>query len=164
VSESDRYVGRLSNLKPGDLSLLRTHSGQGLDESVPGFDLFTGLWWPLRQRSPRAPRREVAWTVAKLYASCPVGHCPGRTLAEQLSSCAPNDQRGRGRFIRRFDRMLTLPLREIESDLRWAVSLLGSHGLKLDWVQLTDDLSVWQRESVHLRWAKDFLKNWERRG
>jgi CRISPR type I-E-associated protein CasB/Cse2 len=146
-------------LKPGELGLLRTHSGYGLDESVDAFDLFAGLWWPLRQANERAPRRNVAWLIAKLYATCPVPHSPGHYLARQLRSCQPSEERARERYQTRFDRMLSLPIDKIEPELQWALRRVASNGLQLDWVKLTDDLSIWERESTRLRWAEQFLRN-----
>lgn len=54
--------------------------------------------------------------------------------------------------------MLSLPLGKIEPSLRWALDLIASKHLKLDWVELTDDLRFWERESKRLKWAKEFLK------
>lgn len=148
-------------MKAGELGLLRTHAGQGLDETLDGFDLFTGLWWPLRAKSAGAPRREVAWLIAKLYAFRPVPQMHGETLACQVGRCCPDNNTERERFTQRFDRMLTLSLDKIETDLKWALNLLDSKNLKLDWVKLTDDLSIWERESTRLKWAKAFLKSLE---
>ena len=159
MTPTEQYINALTKLKAGDLGLLRTHAGQGLDESVDGFDLFTGLWWPLRQKNQSAPRREVAWLIAKLYAFRPMEHSSGETLACQLRKCQPNDEMARDRFPKRFDRVLTLPLGNIEPALQWALDLLDSKDLKLDWVKLTDDLSVWERESTRLKWANEFLNN-----
>jgi CRISPR type I-E-associated protein CasB/Cse2 len=154
---TEQYVDRLALLKPGALGLLRTHAGQALDESIDGFDLFTGLWWPLRERNQRAPRREVAWLVAKLYASCPIPQSRGDTLARQLRRCQPNEENAQQRFRKKFDEMLLLNLREIEPALRWSLGLVAASFRRLDWVKLTDDLSNWERESVRLRWAEEFL-------
>jgi len=162
VSPTEQFIQVLSELRIGDLGSLRTHTGQGLDESVDGFDLFAGLWWPLRQRNERAPRREVAWLIARLYAFCPVSYSPGDTLARQLRLCQPNKDPARERFRQRFDRMLILPLDQIESALRWALDLVASSGRALDWVKLTDDLSIWERESTRLEWADQFIGNNER--
>lgn len=159
MSAAEQYIDVLAGLKTGDLGLLRTHAGQGLDESVDGFDLFAGLWWPLRQRNDRAPRREVAWMIAKLFAFRPIPHSPGDTLACQLRRCQPNKDAEKTRFEQRFDRMLRLPLNRIERELRWALALVASDRQKLDWVKLTDDLSIWERESTRLRWAEQFLEN-----
>jgi CRISPR type I-E-associated protein CasB/Cse2 len=145
-------------MKYGELGLLRQHAGQGLDETVDGFDLFAGLWWPLRAKSEHTPRREVAWLIAKLYAFCQIPPSPGETLAKQLARCQPNKGPEKKRFTQRFDRMLTQPLGRIEPDLRWALDLLASKNLKLDWVKLTNDLSIWERESKRLEWANQFLK------
>ena len=151
-----------TRLKSGELGLLRTHAGQGLDESVEGFDLFAGLWWPLRQKNERAPRREVAWLIAKLYAFRPIPQSPGDTLARQLRQCQPNMDPAKKRFRQRFDRMLTLPIDRIEPALQWALGRIASSIGQLDWVRLTDDLSIWERETTRLRWAEQYLKTDER--
>ena len=159
MTSTEQYVKVLTQMKSGELGLLRKHAGRGLDESVEGFDLFTGLWWPLRERNQRAPRRAVAWLVAKLYAFRPIEPAIGPTLAWQLARCRANNDPEDDPVTRRFDRMLTLPLPKIEPSLRWALDLIAEKGLKLDWVQLTDDLSLWERESKRLKWAEEFLKS-----
>lgn len=157
MTPTEQYVNTLTNLKAGELGLLRTHAGQGLDEIVDGFDLFTGLWWPLRAKSKRAPRREVAWLIAKLYAFRPIEHSPGKTLACQLGQCQPVKDTERERFGQRFDRMLAMPLGKMEPELRWALDVIDSQNLKVDWVRLTDELSLWERESTRIKWAEQFL-------
>lgn len=161
MTETEKYVAKLTTLKSGDLGLLRLHAGRDLDHSVAAFDLFTGLWWPLRKESPRVPRRKVAWLVAKLYAFRPIPHDRGKTLARQLRRCEPNNDGGR--FRQKFDLMLTLSLDEIEPALQWALDLVGSQRLNIDWVKLTDDLSIWEREETRLRWAEELLAHNERR-
>src|SRR5208337_1136801 len=56
------------------------------------------------------------------------------------------------------DSMLTLPVDQIEPALQWALDLIASKHRKLDWVRLTNDLSIWERETTRLRWAEEFLK------
>ena len=158
MTATEQYVNVLTHLKSGELGLLRTHAGQDLDESVAGFDLFTGLWWPLRQKNERAPRRDVAWLIAKLYASCAIEHSPGETIACQLRQCQSSEERARERFRQKLDEMLTLPLDKVEFALQWALHLIASKDLKVDWVGLTDDLSRWEREATRLKWAEEFLK------
>ena len=158
MNATEQYVKTLTQLKTGELGLLRRHSGQALDETVDGFDLFAGLWWPLRQKSERTPRREVAWLIAKLYAVYPNSNSPEYTLAEQLRSCQPNEERAKKRFRDKFDEILLSSLSEIEPALQWALSEIESHNLKLDWAKLTNDLSKWERESTRLKWAKQFLQ------
>lgn len=162
MSATEQYIGNLVQLKAGDLGLLRTHAGQGLDESLHGFDLFTGLWWPLRQKNQRAPRRQVAWLIAKLYAFRPIPQSPGQTLARQLRRSRPRDTRARNGFRQRFDELLALPLDRIEPALQWALEHIAANSRKLDWVMLTDDLSVWERETTRLKWAEQFLETDER--
>jgi CRISPR type I-E-associated protein CasB/Cse2 len=162
MTATKQFIDVLTNLKAGDLGLLRTHAGQGLDESVNGFDLFTGLWWPLREKSQRAPRRSVAWLITKLYAFRPMEQSDNHTLALQLRRCQPNEDRARKRFQQRFDEMLVLPLDKLEPALQWALEQIASSGPKLDWVKLTDDLSSWEREEKRLEWAEQFLQTDER--
>jgi len=157
MTATEEYIEKVTGMHSGELGLVRTHAGQGLDETVDGFDLFTGLWWPLRAKSERTPRREVAWLIAKLYAFRQIPHSPGEVLARQLGRCQPHQDKER--FTQRFDRMLTLPVGKIEPDLRWALDLLTSKNLKLDRVKLTNDLSVWERQSKRLEWAEQFLKS-----
>jgi CRISPR type I-E-associated protein CasB/Cse2 len=159
MTVTGEYVAALERLEAGDLSLLRTHAGQGLDETVNGFDLFTGLWWPLRQANQFAPRREVAWLVAKLFAYRPLKHNSGLTLAQNLRRGRPRDEKARVRFDQRFDQLLTLPIGEIEPALRWALDQLAERNCELDWVRLTDDLSKWERETTRLAWAEEYLRN-----
>lgn len=157
MTATEEFVAVLSGLGAGDLGLLRTHAQQGLDESVDGFDLFAGLWWPLRAKNQRAPRREVAWLVAKVYAAHPTPQLREATLARQLRRCLPQNEQGGNRFGQKFDAMLLLPLDKIEPALQWAIGQVASRGFSLDWVRLTDELSVWERESTQLRWAEQFL-------
>jgi len=162
VTATEQFIDTLAGLKTGELGLLRTHAGQGLDESVDAFDLFAGLWWPLRQKNERAPRREVAWMIAKLYAFCPIAQSPDQTLARQLRRSQPNEERARRSFERRFDAMLVLPLDRMEVPLQWGLEQIASGDRKLDWVKLTDDLSIWERETIRLKWAEQFLETNER--
>jgi len=162
VTPTEQFINVLANLKTGELGLLRTHGGKGLDESTDGFDLFAGLWWPLRQKNQRAPRREVAWLVAKLFAHCPIQHSHGDLLAKQLRKCSPYKEPERERFMEKFDRMLIMPVDKIETHIQWALALICSNNLKVDWVKLTDDLSLWEREATRQGWAEQLLKIEER--
>lgn len=159
MTPTEQYIRVLTNLKSGELGLLRTHAGQGLDQTVDGFDLFTGLWWPLRQKNKAAPRREVAWLIAKLYAHRPIPQSEG-AIACQLRKRQPNSRSER--FADRLDRMLLLPLSQIEPALRWALDVLASGGLGVNWVELTNDLSTWERESTRLKWAAQYLEEGRR--
>lgn len=162
MTATEQYIERLASLKTGELGLLRTHAGQGLDESIEAFDLFSGLWWPLRQTTTRAPRREVAWMIAKLYARSPLPQSTGAMIATELRRCQPVEPRAQERFQHQFDMLLQSSLEQIEPRLNWAISSIESGEGRLDWTRLTDDLSIWQRDSTRLRWANQYLAENER--
>ncbi|WP_428939783.1 type I-E CRISPR-associated protein Cse2/CasB [Fontivita pretiosa] len=184
MSQTLAFINRLQALKEGERSRLRRLAGQPLDKTLEGFDLFSGLWWPLRQASPVAPRRETSWLIAKLHgdfgSSVPHvrptdGHGP--VLAAVLGLCEPQDPpefKGRDRFRIRFDTILCSSLSNIEMPLRWALDQIAravagriSHerGVRgIDWAQLLDDLSIWDRSEEHRRhrdirdlWAEQYL-------
>lgn len=160
MTATERFIDTLQSLRSGDLGQLRKLAGLPLDESVDGFDLFAGLWWPLRESNQRAPRREVAWLIAKLFAFCPIFPCDGATLPARLGRARPTDQTKARRWQQKFDELLTLPLDQIEPSLQWAIKTISkTHDPSgLDWACLTDDLSFWEREETRLRWAKQYLQ------
>jgi hypothetical protein len=161
MSQTEQFIRRLEALKEGERSRLRRLAGQRLDESVPGFDLFTGLWWPLRQKSPVAPRRETSWLVAKLYGAVRVRHVPQDCafLPVVLGKCEPRNAFARQRYRRRFDALLQAPLAAIEPGLRWALSVVARRASGVDWVRLLNDLSKWDRGEEH-RPGKDVREEW----
>jgi hypothetical protein len=170
MTQTEKFIRRLEALKEGERSRLRTHAGQGLDETLPGFDLFTGLWWPLRQESQVVPRRETSWLVAKLFGAFPIRNVRPDELGVRLtfpyvlSRCEPRDDLGRERFRRRFDALLQAPLSGLEPHLRWALSVVADAVKKdrcsgLDWVQLLNDLSIWDRGEEH-RIERDVRDIW----
>ena len=153
MTQADPFIRKLESLKEGERSRLRRLAGQPLDHAVPGFDLFTGLWWPLREKSAWAPRRETSWLVAKLFGVFPLPHVPSErdgptTLAFMLGSCEPKHpacpdaallssvppQRDPAkrqfidarRFRLRFDALLQTPLSGLEPHLRWALWSVGN--------------------------------------
>ncbi|MBM3935494.1 MAG: hypothetical protein FJ319_14600 [SAR202 cluster bacterium] len=157
---TQQYITRLTSLKEGELTLLRSLSGKGLDETVLGFDLFTGVWWPLRAQSAQAPRREVAWLVAKLFASYPIPNAvEGAEISRLLSRIEPEELKAKRRYRARFDKMLTLPLAAIEPSLAWALATISASKAHLNWARLTDDLSIWERDSTRAKWAEQYVEN-----
>lgn len=175
MTETAKFIRRLEALKEGERSRLRRLAGKSLDETLEGFDLFTGLWWPLRQKSQAAPRRETSWLVAKLYGAFPIPHVrpekpsPIPTLSRILGQCEPHDEHERRRFRTRFDALLCSLLSALEPHLCWALSVVAGAVEKkrcpgLDWVELLNNLSIWDRGEEHRRdrdirdmWAKDYL-------
>lgn len=162
MTPTEQFIQTLGGLKLGDLGRLRQCAGLPLHNSVAGFDLFSGLWWPLRQRSQRAPRREVAWLVAKLHAFRAIPQSAENNLPAILGAFARAEDRAAAGRRRSFDRLLTTPLSQIEPALQRALAIVGQavdngRTAGLDWARLTDDLSVWEREATRLKWAKQYL-------
>jgi len=157
MSQTPEFIARLTSDRlfgPGERARLRALAGRGLDADVPGFDIFTGLWWPLRQKSPRAPERATAWMVAKLFGAFPIP--PDRHERAELARVLGQWERSlrnefdRKRFRSRFDALLQSPLSALEPHLRWALSVVrkavGQKQINgLDWVRLLDDLRLWIR-------------------
>lgn len=175
MSQTLAYIKRLESLQEGERSRLRSLAGQPLDERLDGFDLFTGLWWPLRAKNQFAPRRETSWLVAKLFGAFPVPHIrpetgTGPTLPVVLGRSEPHNEHGQRRFRRRFDALLCSALSGLEPHLHWALRTVAEAVEKkqspgLDWAQLLDDLSAWDRADEHRRhhdirdlWAEEYLK------
>jgi len=149
VNQTVEYIKKLKDLQEGERSRLRRLAGQPLHASLQGFDLFTGLWWPLRHAGPDAPRRDTSWLVAKLFCSVDVsdlraekktsgftlpallGLCepprPACLHAAPLTSSPPDREPAKGQFIaartfrRRYDALLCSPLEGVEPHLRWAL-------------------------------------------
>lgn len=170
MTQSEEFIRRLEALREGDRSRLRQLGGTGLEETLQGFDLFTGLWWPLRGQSPAAPGREASWLVAKLFGAFQLRQVrsqdpnAGATLAYVLGRCEPTDLLARARFRRRFDVLLQAPLSELEPLLRWGLSVVADALSKgkcpgVDWVQLLEDLSIWDRNEAHRR-SRDIREDW----
>ena len=164
MSQTLAFIQRLEDLKEGERSRLRRLAGQPLDQSLQGFDLFTGLWWPLRATNERTPRRELSWLITKLFSASSVPHVRpesggGPSLPAVLGHCEPADPpdyKARDRFRRRFDAVICSSLSDIEPRLAWALDGIGRaladrvpHAgdvTGIDWALLLDDLSLWDRE------------------
>lgn len=179
MSQTIEYIRRLDAMKEGERSRLRSLGGQPLDARLDGFDLFTGLWWPLRQASPVAPRRETSWLVAKLFCAFRVPHVRpdvgiGPTLPAVLGVCEPRHEYNGPRFRTRIDALLCSPFPALETHLRWALGevakavqgrMAHARGITgIDWARLLDDLSIWDRGEGHRRrrdvrdeWAEAYL-------
>lgn len=164
MSQTAEYIKRLLDLQEGERSRLRRLAGEPLDATLPGFDLFTGLWWPLRKDSPKTPRREPSWLVAKLFCAFRVphiGHDSGAapSLPRVLGLCEPSEEEKKKCFRNRFDTLISTSLSSLEPHLSWALGEVAravagrvthARDIKgIDWVQLLDDLSIWDRGEEH---------------
>ncbi len=158
VTGTNRFINKLTSLKEGELGILRSHAGTGLDESVSGFDLFTGLWWGLRKDNKWAPEREVAWLVSKLYARNPFEHRAGYFFADQLRISVIHKNKKRVQAF--FDSLLLSSISNLENFLSLGLRIIAQKNDSnnfLDWVQLTNDLSNWNLEKTRQKWSNQFL-------
>lgn len=181
MSQTLAFVNKLGDLKEGERSRLRRLAGQPLDKTLQGFDLFTGLWWPLRATNERTPQRDVSWLVAKLYGVSSVPHIRpelglGPSFPAVLGRCEPSDPpeyRARSSFRRRFDAVVSSGPSDIESRLHWALreiarAVAGQVAYArsvtgIDWALLLDDLSLWDKGfNPDDTWQKSRLKAHER--
>ena len=169
MSQTELFIRRLEALKEGERSRLRRLADQPLNQSLSGFDLFTGLWWPLRQKNRAAPRKETSWLIAKLFGVFPIPHTVGdeATFPTIMGNCEPRDESGQKRYRARFDAFLQAPLSGLEPHLHWALRVVdGAVDRKqcpgLDWAQLLDDLSIWDRAEQH-RLRRDIRDIWAER-
>jgi CRISPR type I-E-associated protein CasB/Cse2 len=160
INSTVAYIESLANLREGDLGILRKLRGSLLDESQPGFDLFSALWWPLRRKNQSAPKREVAWLVAKLYSEYRFEQKDAASLPILMGSVCRKlePQKELPRVLARFDRLLSLDVSQMEHPLALVLGILRSHRhSSLDWVALTDDLSFWDKKDRKEKWTKTFM-------
>ena len=71
---------------------------------------------------------------------------------------------GPERFRQRFDLLLSATLAELEPRLQWALAVvrdavIARRSTGVDWVQLTDHLSIWDRGEKH-RLGRDIRDVW----
>jgi CRISPR type I-E-associated protein CasB/Cse2 len=146
---SNEFIKLLSDLGQQDRAQLRALAQRPIGTTPDGFDLFTGLWWPLRDKHWTAPGKEASWLVAKLFASHPYPQANSEsTLAALLGRVKPFDGRDLKRFELRLEALLQSPFSGLEAHLRWALVairplLVKRQARGLDWVELLGDLRDW---------------------
>jgi hypothetical protein len=163
---SNEYIQRLTMLKDGELSVLRNLQYKQLDTGLSGFDLFTALWWPLREKGKHAPRREAAWLIAKLYAARKMQHKSDQKLSILLGmiyhKLIHKDQRKADQVRALNDKLLSLPIYAIEPTLNQCLDLIKREFDALDWVRLLDTISAWELPSIRERWAQEFNQQYNK--
>lgn len=182
MSPTAAFIKRLEALQEGERSRLRRLAGQPLGHTLEGFDLFTGLWWPLRATNERTPQRDLSWLTSKLFGASTVPHVRpesgvGPSLPAVLGRCEPTDPpdyKARDRFRKRFDTVICSTVSDIEPRLNWALDEIA-HAVKgrtphakgvtgIDWALLLDDLSLWDKEfNTADTWQKSRLNAHEHR-
>jgi hypothetical protein len=64
-----KFVRLASALDSGSWAVVEQAAGLPLNQSPAAFDIFTGLYWPLRNRDRTVPSRNAAWLALKLMAA-----------------------------------------------------------------------------------------------
>ncbi len=68
-----RFVSAAAGLDSHSWAVVASAAGQSMNENPAAFDIFTGLYWPLRTRDPGVPSRNAAWLALKVMASAGAG-------------------------------------------------------------------------------------------
>jgi len=64
-----RFIAATKRLDAGAWIALAAAAGRSMEEHPAAFDIFTGLYWPLRSGQDRLPSRGAAWMILKLMAT-----------------------------------------------------------------------------------------------
>ncbi len=158
MSKSESFVTHLRSLAERDrgaLAILRRALAfkpgrfPGAFPFVEPFTVGEGGW-----------SREAHYLAAMLFALHP-HHTddPRASLGRVLSVLA--QRRGSGSLEARFVALLDADEDQIADRLRYAVSLLASEDIPVNYIRLLDDLRFWRSEerTVQVRWAQDFYRN-----
>jgi hypothetical protein len=148
-SISGAFIRATEAFTNGDWGCIAAAEYREMNQAPEAFDLFSGIYWGLRRRNLRLPRRQTLWLVLKLIAQTPAalrspspaGWNPLETLAETASrQIAPKDSRRSAlkTYPRQFPRGT-----ELERQLR---DILDSHckrtsPQRIDWVCFCDQLN-----------------------
>jgi len=94
-------------LTHSDWSILLAAAYREMQDSPAAFDILSGLLWPLRDKVPGLPPRNVAWLVLKLMATVPSSarfphvdavFCPLRSLPKRQLNERRNNQSTRSPY------------------------------------------------------------------
>ena len=64
-----RFVSAAAQLDGTAWGILANAAGLSMDEDPAAFDIFTGIYWPLRNKHSTLPSRNAAWMALKLMAT-----------------------------------------------------------------------------------------------
>jgi len=64
-----RFVSAVAQLDGTAWGILANAAGRSMDEDPAAFDIFTGVYWPLRNKHSTLPSRNAAWMALKLMAT-----------------------------------------------------------------------------------------------
>lgn len=166
MTPTEQFIQTLAGMKSGEKTRFRLSVGARPDQNAEAFDLFTGIWWPLRQQFQNAPKREIAWIVCGLFSLYNIPHVGGQTLPIVLSSLEPGSDERKRRYRQKLDDIFNSSVKSIPDLFPWALHEVYVNKRAIDWAQLTDDLSIWDSGDSHRRkseikriWLKQYVNN-----
>jgi hypothetical protein len=115
------FVRAASQLDSASWAVIANVADGALHEQAAAFDIFTSLYWPLRNRQAGIPSRQAAWTTLKLMATVSEKHRvrragPALQPWKSLSTRQP-PQRMRNGKVRAYPRRIPTDVR-LERELR----------------------------------------------
>jgi hypothetical protein len=137
-----RFVSAAAQLDGTAWGILANAAGHSMDEDPAAFDIFTGIYWPLRNKHSTLPSRNAAWMALKLMATAgrgrpSPGNCPGsfRPWMQLSPAASPAKQK-------RYPRAIPTGSR-LEAELREIIrkSNAESPAKKIDWPGLCQFLN-----------------------
>ena len=132
-----RFVAAAAQLDGSSWAVLANAACRGMDEDPAAFDVFTGIYWPLRNKHTTLPSRGAAWMSLKLMATAGAarpspGNCGGSFRPwEKINPAASPAKRNLYRRAIPAGQHLENELREI---IRHAVA--GSVSTRIAWAGL----------------------------
>jgi CRISPR type I-E-associated protein CasB/Cse2 len=156
------FLNRLKELPASDLKLLRENTGGTPGSDVRAFDLFTEIFWELRQKHKQL-NKETCWLVATLYSwhsheshDAQYGSLASVLKRVHQKTCRNDESKKTAQ--NRFIRMLNLPRKELGPPLADVLRLFNRQGLAVYWPRLLDDLSRWNDpdRSVQQCWEQEY--------
>jgi len=158
-SAAEQFVDRLGELSESDLKTLRNAAGGRRGDDVRVYDIFTGLFRPLRRKHIMV--RWAYYLVATLYPWHP-GNGPPANLGAAMRRLRPpsREKDARDRADRRFRRLLDSKGRDLGVRLLECVRMLRREGIPVDWPRLIEDLSQWYRgnHKTQYSWAEEYFR------
>lgn len=128
------FVAAAAQLDDTSWGVLANAANRGMDQDPAAFDIFTGLYWPLRNKHSTLPSRGAAWMALKLMATAGRGrptpgncHGPFRPW-EQINRASSSAKK------KLYPRAIPVGQR-LEAELREIVSkaLARPPSTKIDW-------------------------------
>ena len=149
------FINSLFQLKSSDRFIFRNLAQQGIGSNVKAFDIFTKIWWPLRKKFSTMSNKETCWLIAKLFCAFPIPlphdekerDCSLPTLLGEIETDL--NEMNVNRHTSKFKSLLVSPFENIESNLRWALTIIkkryDSNNIPgFSWDLLMSDLSSWK--------------------